>query len=117
MEHESQFQTEITAPPKPSKFWPTFNRVLTLLLIVAVIAVVGRGVARGLTPPLAKEAAAQAKAAVSSGIAPAKPAASGNSVVTMRDLRKREKPIWQKLLSGIVPDKKPAKSAKPKKRG
>jgi hypothetical protein len=116
MEPEYQFQTEMTEPPKPSKFWPTFNRVLTMLLIVAVIAVVGRGIARGLTPPLAKEAAAQAKAAVSSGISPAKPGASGNKVVTMRDLRKREKPLWQKLLPAVTP-KKSTPVVKTKKRG
>lgn len=116
MDQEYQFQTEITEPPKPSKFWPTVNRVLTLLLIVAVIAVVGRGIARGLTPPLAKEAAAQAKAAVTSGIAPAKAANHSDKPMTMRDLRKREKPLWQKLLPDVAP-KKSAPVVKTKKRG
>ncbi|MHB8994833.1 MAG: hypothetical protein ACYC63_06265 [Armatimonadota bacterium] len=116
MEQEYQFQTEITEPPKPSKFWPTVNRVLTLLLIVAVIAVVGRGIARGLTPPVAKEAAAQAKAAVTSGIVPAKAANQSGKPMTMRDLRKQEKPFWQKLLSPATP-KKSAPATKAKKRG
>jgi hypothetical protein len=117
MEQEYQFQTEITEPPKPSKFWPIFNRILTLLLIVAVLAVVGRGIARGLTPPIAKEAAAKAKVAVTSGVMPAKPAVADTKPITMRDLHKREKPMWQKLLSSITGTKKPAKAAKPRRSG
>ena len=116
MEDEYQFQTEITPPPKPSRFWPVLNRILTIMLVIAVIAVVGRGVARGLTPPIATEAAAKAKVAVSSGLTPGKATVAGSKPMTMRDLRKRETPAWQKLLSGLT-DKKPSHPTKPKKRG